>query len=206
MLDCEMVEVLRAGGHNYKCSEVVRVSAVNFLRGEVIIDTYVSPPGHVISWHTKFSGVNSSVLTEKKRAGKLIKGWRAARNLLWQFIDAQTVLIGHSLNHDLAALGMVHTHIVDSAIITRVAVGEDCQQHWALKTLCQQFLDWDIQARNDGHNCVEDTYAAREVILWSLQNASKLQAWAADEQRVIAKKHKKKEVLTTKATEIATTN
>lgn len=205
VLDCEMVGVLGAGSR--ECSEVVRVSAVDFLSRDVIIDTYVSPQGHVVSWRTKFSGVNPSVLAEKKRAGKLIKGWRAARDLLWQFIDAQTVLIGHSLYNDLAALGMVHIRVVDSAIITRVAVGEDCQRHWALKTLCQQFLDRDIQARNDGHDCVEDTYAAREVILWCLRNASKLQAWAADERRIIAEKYKKEEVSSiTKGIEIASTN
>ncbi|PWY64454.1 hypothetical protein BO83DRAFT_402559 [Aspergillus eucalypticola CBS 122712] len=201
VLDCEMVGVLGADGR--ECSEVVRLSAVDFLSRELIIDTYVSPQGHVISWRTKFSGVNPSVLAEKTREGKLIKGWRAARDLLWQFIDARTVLIGHSLNNDLAVLGMIHTRIVDSAIMTRVAVGEDCQRHWALKTLCHQLLDREIQAGNDGHDCVEDTYAAREVILWCLRNAFKLQAWAAEERRIIAEKYKKKEVLVTKAIEVA---
>src|SRR5699024_7745861 len=113
-------------------------------------------------------------------------------DLLWKFIDAQTVLVGHSLNNDLAVLGMVHTRVVDSAIITRLAVGEDCKRHWALKTLVRQFLDRDIQAGNDGHDGVEDTYAAREVTLWCLRKASKLQAWAAGERRIIAKKHIKK--------------
>ncbi|KAL5356252.1 ribonuclease H-like domain-containing protein [Aspergillus floccosus] len=200
VLDCEMVGVLGASGREH--SEVVRLSAVDFLSGEVIIDTYVSPQGLVISWRTKFSGVNASVLAEKEQEGKSIMGWQAARDLLWQFIDAQTVLIGHSLNNDLAVLGMVHTRIVDSAIITRLAVGEDCRRQWALKTLVRQFLDRDIQAGNDGHDCVEDTYATREVVLWCVRNASKLQAWAAGERRIIAEKHTKK-VLVTEAIEVA---
>ncbi len=184
VIDCEMVGVLGASGREY--SELVRVSAVDFLSSELILDTYVSPQGHVISWRTKFSGVNPSVLAEKKREGKLIKDWQAARDLLWQFIDAQTVLIGHSLNNDLAVLGMVHTRVVDSAMITRVAVAEDCKRRWALRKLVQQFLVLDIQAGNDGHDCVEDTYAAREVILWCLRNASRLQVWAANERRAMA--------------------
>lgn len=204
VLDCEMVGVLGASGR--ECSEVVRVSAVDFLSGEVIFDTYVSPQSYVISWRTKFSGVNSFVLAQKKREGKLIKGWQAARELLWQFIDAQTVLIGHSLHHDLAVLGMIHTCVLDSATMTRVAVGEDCQRHWALKTLVQQFLNQDIQAGNRGHDCVEDTYAAREVVLWCLRNTTQLQAWAANERRIIAEKCKERELSATKAREVASTS
>ncbi|KAG2417111.1 hypothetical protein HFD88_008329 [Aspergillus terreus] len=200
VLDCEMVGVLGASGREH--SEVVRFSAVDFLSAEVIIDTYVSPQGRVTSWRTKFSGVNASVLAEKEQQGKSIMGWRAARNLLWQFIDAQTILIGHSLNHDLAVLGMVHTCVVDSAIITRLAVGEDCRRQWALKTLVRQFLDRDIQGGNDGHDCVEDTYATREVILWCMRNASKLQAWAAGERAIIAKKHKEKDAIVTESIEV----
>lgn len=203
VLDCEMVGVLGTSGR--ECSELVRVSAVDFLSGELILDTYVSPQGKVISWRTKFSGVNRSVLEEKKQEGKLIKGWQAARNLLWQFIDAQTVLIGHSLNNDLAVLGMVHTRVVDSAIITRVAVGENCRRRWALKKLVQQFLDLNIQGGNDGHDCVEDTYAAREFILWCLRNASQLQAWAANERRIMAG-NTKDSSLVTKAIKVASTN
>ncbi|KAL3454590.1 hypothetical protein BJX65DRAFT_301226 [Aspergillus insuetus] len=191
VLDCEMVGVL--GANHRETSEVVRLSAVDFLSGEVVMDTYVSPQGHVLSWRTKFSGVNAAILREKKREGRVITGWRAARDLLWQFIDARTILIGHSLNNDLAVLGMVHTRVVDSAIMTRLAVGEECQRHWALKILVKQFLDRDIQTGNGGHDCLEDTYAAREVVLWCLRNPSKLQAWAADERELIAEKKRVKE-------------
>jgi DNA polymerase III epsilon subunit-like protein len=186
-----MVGIL--GANHREISEIVRLSAVDFLSGEVILDTYVSPQGQVISWRTKFSGVDAAILREKKREGKVISGWRAARDLLRQFINSQTILIGHSLNNDLAVLGMIHTRVVDSAIMTRLAVGEDCQRHWALKILVKQFLGRDIQTGNDGHDCLEDTYAAREVVLWCLRNPSKLQAWAAEERELIAEKKRVKE-------------
>ncbi|KAL4866238.1 hypothetical protein BDV12DRAFT_173319 [Aspergillus spectabilis] len=192
VLDCEMVGVL--GANNRETSEVVRLSAVDFLTGEVLIDTYVSPKGHVISWRTKFSGVNASILREQKQRGNVIEGWKAARELVWHFIDAQTILIGHSLNNDLSVLGMVHTQVVDSAILTRVAVAEECQRHWALKILVQQFLNLEIQAGgSSGHDCLEDTFAAREVVLWCLRNPFKLWAWAANEQEIMAEKARKKE-------------
>ncbi|KAL4789066.1 hypothetical protein BDV19DRAFT_397534 [Aspergillus venezuelensis] len=196
VLDCEMVGVLETtpGSYSREQSEVIRVVAVDFLTGEVLLDTYVSPLGRVISWRTKYSGVNASILAQKKREGRVLSGgWTAAREALYRFIDADTVLIGHGLNNDLAVLGMVHTRVVDSAILTRVAVGEDCQRHWKLRTLVKEFLGLSIQAGDgkDGHDCVEDTFAAREVLLWCLLNEDRLQEWAAGERAIIEGKQTK---------------
>lgn len=46
-----------------------------------------------------------------------------------------------------------------------------------MRTLASDFLDRDIQTGN-GHDCLEDTFAAREVILWCLQNTKELGKWA----------------------------
>ncbi|KAL4952894.1 ribonuclease H-like domain-containing protein [Aspergillus filifer] len=184
VLDCEMVGVLEntLGGYGCEQSEVVRVVAVDFLTGEVLLDTYVSPLGRVISWRTKYSGVNASILAEKKREGRVLSGgWQSAREAICRFIDADTILIGHGLNNDLNVLGMVHSRVVDSAILTRLVVDGHCQRHWKLRTLAREFLGLSIQTGDgkDGHDCVEDTFAAREVVLWCLLNSDKLQAWAA---------------------------
>lgn len=86
ILDYEIVRVLGASGCEY--SELIRVSMVDFLSSELILNIYISPQGKIILWCTKFSGVNHFILEEKKQEGKLIKGWQAARDLLWQFINA----------------------------------------------------------------------------------------------------------------------
>ncbi|KAL3457970.1 ribonuclease H-like domain-containing protein [Aspergillus heterothallicus] len=191
VIDCEMVGVL--GANNRETSEIVRLCAVDFLTGEVLIDTYVDPMGRVISWRSKFSGVTAAVMREKTRQGQVIHGWKAARKLLWRFIDGQTVLIGHGLNNDLGVLGVVHTRVVDSAILTRLAVGGDCNRHWALKVLMKQFLGLEIQTGKDGHDCLEDTFAAREVVLWCLRNPAQLEAWAAGEREIMEEKKRKAE-------------
>ncbi|KAL2827366.1 ribonuclease H-like domain-containing protein [Aspergillus cavernicola] len=190
VLDCEMVGVL--GTNNRETSEVVRVSAVDFLSGEVLIDTYVEPLQRVISWRSKVSGVTKSLLAEMRHQGRTIGSWKLAREAVWRFIDERTILIGQSLNNDLEALGMVHTCVVDSALMTRDAVGEDCHRFWALKTLVQQFLNREIQTGTAGHDCVEDTFAAREVVLWCLQNRDQLRVWAASELEIIMQKQKEK--------------
>ncbi|KAL2835984.1 ribonuclease H-like domain-containing protein, partial [Aspergillus pseudoustus] len=201
VLDCEMVGVL--GANNRETSELVRLSAVDFLTGEVLIDTYVAPGGQVISWRTKYSGVSAAVMREQTARGNVVEGgWKAARDRLWGVIDASTVLIGHSLNNDLGVLGMVHARVLDSAILTREAVGGGCNRHWALKVLVQRFLAREIQTGRDGHDCLEDTFAAREVVLWCLRNNAELQAWAAEERGIIAEKARNKAALSTVEPEV----
>ncbi|KAL4813095.1 ribonuclease H-like domain-containing protein [Aspergillus spinulosporus] len=195
VLDCEMVGV--AGPNNSEVNEVVRFAAVDFLSGEVLVNIFVEPAAkqRVISWRTRVSGVSKSLLSEMKERGQTVKGWKAARNLLWMFIDKQTILIGHSLHNDLAVLGMVHQRIVDSAILTRDAVDgakKDCARSWALKKLARAFFGLDIQTGKNGHDCLEDTFAAREVVLWCLGNPEKLQEWAAGERKAMALKKGRK--------------
>ncbi|KAL4778108.1 ribonuclease H-like domain-containing protein, partial [Aspergillus varians] len=191
VLDCEMVGVLDA--NDREASEVVRVSAVDFLSGQVLVDTYVQPLERIISWRTRYSGVTRALLTDMKRQGRVVNGWRAARELLWRFIDRETVLIGHSLHNDLLVLGMVHGCVVDSCIVTRDAVGEGCARLWGLRALALQFLEREIQASSSGHDCLEDAFAAREVVLWCLRNDSQLRVWAAAEWEIIAQKQKEKQ-------------
>jgi hypothetical protein len=181
------------GPNNSEVSEVVRLAAVDFLSGEVLVNIFVEPAAkqRVISWRTRVSGVSKTLLSEMKKRGQTVQGWKAARDLLWMFVDKQTILIGHSLHYDLAVLGMVHQRIVDSAILTRDAVAgakEDCARFWALKKLARTFFGLEIQTGKDGHDCLEDTFAAREVVLWCLGNPEKLREWAAGEREAMALK------------------
>ncbi|KAL4986440.1 ribonuclease H-like domain-containing protein [Aspergillus falconensis] len=198
VLDCEMVGVL--GPNNSEVSEVVRLAAVDFLSGEVLINTFVELGAKqcVKSWRTQVSGVSRPLLDEMKKRGQTVQGWKAARGLLWGFVNEQTILIGHSLHHDLAVLGMVHARVVDSAILTRDAVAggrEDCARFWALKTLARTLLGLEIQTGKNGHDCLEDTLAARELVLWCLRNPTKLGEWAAGEREIMALKEERKQLL-----------
>ncbi|KAL4877540.1 hypothetical protein BJY04DRAFT_221910 [Aspergillus karnatakaensis] len=209
-VDCEMVGV--AGGY---IDELAFLSAVDFFTGEVLINNFVKPTRKVTDWRSRVSGVTATAMANAVATGQALLGWASAREALWHYADTETILIGHSLKHDLNALQLIHSKIVDAAILSSEAVfsiegfepdpkpgaavnlapgadavqdprlkheGESPEPHlqrvWALKTLAYNFLNRRIQMGKKGHNCLEDTFATRDVVIWCLRKPSSLAAWA----------------------------
>jgi DNA polymerase III epsilon subunit-like protein len=178
VLDCEMVKV------NFGHREIAFLTAIDFLTGSVLINNYVKPDSQVFSWDSRYSGVTPYAMNKAVKEGTALKGWEGARAKLWEFMDSDTVLIGHSLNNDLDVLGIVHSNIVDSAIITSEAVfqtaraNETLTRFWSLKVLAKELLDYDIQASKKGHCALEDARATRDVVIWCLRYPEHLKAWA----------------------------
>ncbi|KAB8262477.1 ribonuclease H-like domain-containing protein [Aspergillus pseudonomiae] len=184
-IDCEMVQVGR--GQN----EVVQVCAVDVLSGEILVDKAVVPTKPVTDWCTPWSGMTADRLEDMRRKGKTVNGWEEARAEVLKFVDGDTILVGHALRNDVRALGMKHAKTLDTATVTKRAVskemvGSGCKRTWRLKTLCQDFLGISIQQSRNGHDCVEDTLATREVLLWCVRNPDKLKKWAMEQSVVLA--------------------
>ncbi|KAL8993722.1 MAG: hypothetical protein Q9169_006131 [Polycauliona sp. 2 TL-2023] len=175
-LDCEMADVIGADG---LWREVIKVSAVDFLSGETLLDTLVLPTAKVRRWKTEITGITDQMMKEATRRGHSVRGWAEARFELWQHIDGSTVLIGQSLHHDLEVLGMLHTQVVDSAILAAKAIDLRGAKTFGLKQMCKEMLNVDIQCSNGGmHDCLEDALASRELVLNIIYYPEKLQRWA----------------------------
>lgn len=170
-LDCEMV-----GGQGGS-SELALVCMVDFLTGESLVNTLVQPTGPVVDWRTRWSGVTRKAMATATAQGKALNGWKAARAALWKHIDADTILVGQSLHHDLDVLRMIHIRVVDVGLLARNAVDPKVSRLWGLKTLCQELLDIEIQNGKKGHDCMEDTLAAREAVLWCIERPQELASW-----------------------------
>ena len=182
-LDCEMVGIVRGK------QEVARISAIDVLTGEVLIDTLVQPTQKVTDWRTKWSGITKKAMTTAVTENRVLNGWPEARAELWKYIDSNTILVGHALNHDLDELRMQHLRVVDSGILATDAVGPGIDRKWGLKALCDQFLGIAIQNHGkQGHDSVEDAFAAREVVLWCLEHPKKLAIWGRKAREEQAKK------------------
>ena len=107
-----------------------------------------------------------------------MSGWEGAWLELWKYIDDNTILVGHALQHNLDALRIIHPHVVDSGILSGNAIGIRCIW-WGLQTLCFELLNFEIRKNKGGiHNCLEDVLATREVVLFCTQNKKAFQSWA----------------------------
>ncbi|KAF8252026.1 hypothetical protein K440DRAFT_578380 [Wilcoxina mikolae CBS 423.85] len=172
VLDCEMAGVVGGAG------ELILLCVADYLTGETLLNTLVRPTMPVVDWRTRVSGVTQQAMTTAISRGEALSGWKEARLELWKHIDADTILIGHSLQHDLDVLRIIHCRVVDSAILARNAVDPNGRQ-WGLKTMCNELLHLDIQTNGmRGHDCFEDVMATREVVLHCTRKPRELEEWA----------------------------
>jgi DNA polymerase III epsilon subunit-like protein len=190
ILDCEMVGVQTPEGQK---NELVLLCVADYFTGETLVNNLVRPSSRNVDWRTRYSGVTAADMDDAIKKGTALNGWMAARAKLWEMIDSETILIGHSLKNDLDILRIIHTKIIDSVILTSNAIGVSKSLHSPLQGLCKQLLGMTIQDHGlQGHICLEDVLATREVVIWCVENPSALAEWA----QVVAEqeRHKKEEM------------
>lgn len=173
VVDCEMVAV--AGGS----SELAQLCAVDLVTAEVLLNSLVQPNGRVTDWRTRYSGITPDRMALAVRNGQALHDWPTARMELCKHVDADTVLVGHALQHDLKALHLIHHCVVDTSILTRLAVSPDCRRSWSLRASCAELANLVVQNHGaKGHDCLEDTLATREILLRCLLQPEALERWA----------------------------
>ncbi|KAI9773688.1 MAG: hypothetical protein M1840_006962 [Geoglossum simile] len=173
-LDCEMAGVNRE-------SELVLLSVVDYLTGEVLINNFVRPTRHITDWRTRWSGVTPRAMARAVSKGEALDGWKGARTELFRYIDADTIVIGHALHHDLDELKVLHTRVIDSAVLAQSVVGSSRQL--GLKSLCSSLGIYIQSNGRRGHDCLEDALATREFTLRCLNKPRTLARWAEAERR-----------------------
>ncbi|KAM0213154.1 hypothetical protein ACHAQD_009429 [Fusarium lateritium] len=174
-LDCEMVGV--RGG----TSELVSICIVDFFSGEILLNSLVKPRQPIIDWRTQIHGIGPAKMSIAVARGEALDGWETAREELFKLANADTVIVGQSLFHDLKVLRVGHARVVDTSILTSDTVfnpGTQSGRRWGLQSLCADLLGLRIRHATMKHDVVEDTMASREVALWCLCYPEKLQAWA----------------------------
>jgi DNA polymerase III epsilon subunit-like protein len=170
------------GGQN----ELVQITMVDFLSGNVLQSCLVNPSRPIVDWREDITGINTVRMQEAVARHEALNGWEAARAELWSFTSKETIIIGQSVYNDLRVLHTSHARIIDTAIMTADAVlGEKSKirKRWGLQALCHELLGIEIrkplQAGGHGvHDALEDALATREVALLCVRNPEKLTHWA----------------------------
>uniref|UniRef100_A0A3P8WBT9 Exonuclease domain-containing protein n=1 Tax=Cynoglossus semilaevis TaxID=244447 RepID=A0A3P8WBT9_CYNSE len=130
-----------------------RVSVANSSL-QVIYDTFVRPDSEVITQGKL--GNNTSL--------------REVQETLMSFINADTILIGHSLETALCALKV--TIVVDTSVVFPHRLGPPHKR--TLNHLTAEYLCRIIQESVCGHNTAEDAAACMELMLWKTKEDGKL--------------------------------
>ena len=165
VVDCEMVEL------EDRVQDLVSLSVVDFLSGEVVLNTLVQPVGRVKCWRSQITGVYPANLHNAKVTKGVLNGWPEARAKIFAVADSDTIFIGHALPNDLKILRIEADHVVDSTVIlAQAAFGspEKFPRRWSLKVACQELINVSVQAGRKPHSPLEDALATRELVLWCL--------------------------------------
>lgn len=162
-LDCEMC--LTEGDQ----SELARVSLVGW-DGEVVMDELVQPSRPVTNYLTQYSGITKEMLDP------VTTTLADVQKRLLTILTPQSILIGHSLNSDLAALKLTHPFIVDTSIIYPHPRGPPLK--CSLKWLTQKYVNKEIQKGGSGHDSVEDARAVLELVK---QKCEKGERWGTSD-------------------------
>lgn len=176
VLDCEMV------GVSERRKELAFLVVVDLLTGDVLINNFVHPTNIVRNWFTRSSGITCASMKTAVKDNLALRGWKAAREMLFEHMDSSTILVGHALHNDLNVLGVVHPTIIDTEILTADAVFRPLERPsrrtWSLKTLANDLLGLKIQRGKCGHSALEDAMATRQVLLHCIKSPLDLEAWA----------------------------
>ncbi|KAM8746322.1 RNA exonuclease 1 homolog [Acanthopagrus schlegelii] len=157
-LDCEMC-------YTKQGLELTRVTVIDS-ELKVIYDTFVKPESKVVDYNTRFSGV-----TEEDLENATIS-LRDVQAVLLSMFSAESILIGHSLESDLLALKLIHSTVVDTAIVFPHRLGLPYKR--ALRNLMADHLKRIIQDNVEGHDSSEDASACMELMVWKIKEDAKV--------------------------------
>ncbi|PIK59751.1 putative RNA exonuclease 1-like isoform 2 [Apostichopus japonicus] len=157
-LDCEMC-------YTSLGLELTRVTVIND-KLERVYDSLVKPQNEVVDYNTKFSGITEEDLETVKTTLQNVQA------VLLSMFSSQTILIGHSLESDLLALKLIHSTVIDTALVFPHRRGPPYKR--ALRTITAEYLQKLIQDDESGHDSMEDAKSCLELMIYKLKQDAKL--------------------------------
>ncbi|CAI2299906.1 unnamed protein product [Caenorhabditis sp. 36 PRJEB53466] len=150
-IDVEMVYTSRG-------QAVGRVTMVD-QHGAPLVDALVKPKDPIYDPVTRFSGLTIEELAYATESVESI------RERLFDHINEDSILVGHGLNGDLKALGIVHDKVIDTSVLFT-----NNGRRPSLRHLTKIHLGYTIQDSSAGHCSREDAVATLRLVLFAAHN------------------------------------
>eukprot|EP01006_Ploeotia_vitrea_P015246 TRINITY_DN42920_c0_g1_i1.p1 TRINITY_DN42920_c0_g1~~TRINITY_DN42920_c0_g1_i1.p1 ORF type:complete len:605 (+),score=51.38 TRINITY_DN42920_c0_g1_i1:37-1851(+) len=157
-IDCEMVQTESGFA-------LARCTVLDYETEKVLFDKLVKPDEPVTDYVTRFSGI-----TEEKLKDVTYTLADCQRDLLEEFLFAEVICIGQSLENDLKCLKLIHLNVVDTALAFPHPYPP---AKYALRVLAKKHLKMHIQVHNPanpGHNSAEDSLACIRLMKAKVRN------------------------------------
>jgi DNA polymerase III epsilon subunit-like protein len=154
-------------------SELIRITAADFFSRVVLLDTLVCPSVPMKHYNTKYSGVSAADMRQAVQSQTCVFGRNKARDLLFQHVRPETMVVVHGGPGDLTSLRWIHSRIIDTHLLQSYT-GTKTPGGKSLRNLCRVRLDIEVQQqqRHDGqgrpragHDSLEDALACRELAI-----------------------------------------
>lgn len=175
-VDCEM-------GYTTLGLELIRLTAVSWPEGRNLLDVLVKPMGEVLDLNSRYSGVfpgqyasakpyspsetpglsDTMENSEQQTPLQVVESPAAARKLLFNLLQPDTILIGHAIDNDLNVCRVIHPTVIDTVLL--YPHPRRLPLRMSLKTLARKVLERDIQTGGDmGHDSREDSVATGDLV------------------------------------------
>ncbi|KAF9951476.1 hypothetical protein BGZ65_005924, partial [Modicella reniformis] len=123
--------------------------------GKPIMDDMVKPKHHVLDLNSRFSGITSLDGAEYTI--------EEVRNRFLELIDRNTIVIGQSLENDFKVLRLIHTRVIDTAML--YPHPHRLQNHrYSLQKLAREHLQIHIQDSESGHDSFVDAKTCLDLV------------------------------------------
>ncbi|KAK5994280.1 RNA exonuclease 3 [Cladobotryum mycophilum] len=183
-IDCEW------GISQDRRNEPISICAIDFLTGETLIDSLIAPSRPISDWRSRIHGITAETIEVIVGGYECLQGWKEARAKLLEYVDYQTILIGHTIRIDLELLRMFHRTIIDSQVLATDAVFKNVKKRpgykWPIDKVCEGFLGISIRKdatlENKLHDTLENVLASREIVLQCIQRPQDLEEWGKQER------------------------
>jgi hypothetical protein len=159
-------------------SPLIMFCVADYCTGYKLIVTVILPFDENIDWRNLYDGGAATCMDEQVKMGWVLEGWMAARSKLWEFIDSEAILVGRFLQDELNYLRIIHTKVIDLAILASEALGSYMGPPPPIQDLCKELLGKIIPDRDrKGRICLQDMMATRELVIWCGKNQWALEEW-----------------------------